>query len=224
MAKPTMNTAVNARNPTGITFTKEQKDSWMREHYWHHAVRYSLDYYIAGRFAVAHQFTPVGANILHHAVELLLKACLAHDDPLEKILEYGHPKRGYGHDIVRLWQEFKARQAATLAEFDTVIEGIHAFEDIRYPETIVRDGATILINIFDVETVVEDGQMPVVGDDQMPEKTYTLTLPQIDRLMGLLFAASGANPPAFLPRVTNDAQALRYCDMVRPTLFGRVAS
>ena len=80
--KPTMNTAVNARNPTGITLTKEQKDSWMREGYWNHAIRYSLDYYIAGRFAVAHHFTPVGANILHHAVELLLKACLApHESP-----------------------------------------------------------------------------------------------------------------------------------------------
>src|SRR5271165_1727334 len=136
--EPTTNTAVNARNPTGITFTKEQKDSWMREGYWDHAIRYSLDYYIAGRFAIAHHFTPVGANILHHAVELLLKACLAHDDPLEKILEYWHPKKGYGHDIVRLWQEFKARQTSPApAEFDAVINSLHAFEDIRYPETLI---------------------------------------------------------------------------------------
>ncbi len=189
----------------------------MREGYWNHAIRYSLDYYIAGRFTVAHHFTPVGANILHHAVELLLKACLAHDDPLEKILEYWHPKRGYGHDIVCLWQEFKVRRAAAPAEFDAVIEGLHAFEDIRYPETLIRDGATILIDIFDVEN-------PVVEDDQMPGKTYRLTLPQIDRLMGLLFDASGANPPALLPRVTDDAHALHYYNMVRPTLFGRVAS
>ena len=211
-----MNTAVNARSPTGITLTKEQKDSRIRQGYWDHAIQYSLDYYIAGRFAIAHQFAPVGANILHHAVELLLKACLAQDDTLEKILEYGHKKRGYDHNIVRLWQEFKERRGAA-AEFDAVIKGLHAFEEIRYPETLIRDGATISIDIFDAEN-------PVAGDDQMPEKTYKLTLPQIDRLMGLLFDASGANPQAYLRRVTDDAHALRYYDMVRPTLFGRVAS
>jgi hypothetical protein len=54
-----------------------------------------------------------------------------------------------------------------------------------------------------------------------PENSYNLMLPQIDRLMGLLFDRSGANPPAFLPDVTDDKQALIYYDMVRPSLFGR---
>jgi hypothetical protein len=213
-----MNTAVDARNPTGVTFTQEQKDRSMREGYWDHAIRYGLDYYVVGRFAAAHGFTPVSANILHHAVELLLKARLAHDDPLDRILEYWHPKKGYGHDIVHLWQDFKARQpVAVPAEFNTIIEGLHAFEDIRYPERLIRDGAIILIDIFDVET-------PTVGKGHVPEKTYILKLPQIDSLMGLLFAASAANPPAFLPRITNDKQALTYYDMVRPTVFGRQAA
>lgn len=142
--EPTMNAVVDARNPTGITITQEQKNTWMREGYWDHAIRYGLEYYVAGRFAAAHRFTPVSANILHHAVELLLKACLAHDDPLEKILEYWHPKKGYGHDIVRLWQEFKARQTVPVpAEADTIISSLHAFEDIRYPETLIRDGAML---------------------------------------------------------------------------------
>jgi hypothetical protein len=213
-----MNTAVDARNPTGITLTKEQKDHSVREGYWSHAIRYGLDYYVVGRFATAHHFTPVSANILHHAVELLLKACVAHDDPLDKILEYSHPKKGYGHDIVRLWQDFKARQTAPVpAEFDAIIEGLHRFEDIRYPETLIRDGATISIGIFEVET-------PVLRNGLVPENAYSLMLPQIDRLMGLLFDASGANPPAFLPRVADDKQALIYYDMVRPTLFGRQAA
>jgi hypothetical protein len=100
------------------------------------------------------------------------------------------------------------------AEFDAIIEGLHAFEDIRYPETLIRDGATISIGIFEVET-------PVLRNGLVPEKAYSLMLPQIDRLMGLLFDASGANPPAFLPRVTEDKQALIYYGMVRSTLFGR---
>jgi hypothetical protein len=212
-----MNAAIDARNPTGITFTQEQKNTWMREGYWDHAIRYGLEYYVSGRFAIAHGFTPVGANILHHAVELLLKACLAHDDPLEKILEYWHPKKGYGHDIIRLWQEFKARQTVTVpAEADTIINSLHAFEDIRYPETLIRDGAMILIDIFDVPDVPTQA-------NQVTEPTYRLKLPQIDWLMGLLFDASGANPPAFLPRVTDDNQALVYYNMLRPTLFGKPA-
>jgi hypothetical protein len=210
-----MNTAVDARNPTGIKLTQEQKDRSLREGYWIHAIRYGLDYYVTGRFATAHHFTPVSANILHHAVELLLKACLAQDDPLDKILEYWHPKNGYGHNIVRLWQDFKARQPAPVpAEFDAIIEGLHAFEDIRYPETLIRDGATISIGIFEVET-------PVLRNGLVPVNAYSLMLSQIDRLMGFLFDASGANPPAFLPRVTDDKQALIHYGMVRSTLFGR---
>ena len=208
-----LNTAVDIRNPTGVTLTQEQKDQSAREGYWIHAIRYGLEYYVAGRFATAHHFTPVSANILHHAVELLLKACLAHDDPLGRILEYGHPRKGYGHNLLLLWQEFKKRRTVP-TEFDAIIEGLHAFEDIRYPETLIRDGATISIGIFEVET-------PILIDGKVPENAYSLMLPQIDRLMGLLFEASGANPPAFLPRITDDKQALIYYDMVRPTLFGR---
>jgi hypothetical protein len=216
--EPTENAGVDVRNPTGITITQAQKDVWMREGYWDHAIRYGLDYYVAGRFAAAHRFTPVSANILHHAVELLLKACLAYDDPLERILEYWHPKKGYGHDIVRLWQEFKARQTIPVpAEFDVVINSLHAFEDIRYPETLIRDGAMILVDIFDVpETQTQN--------TQMKEPHYRLKLPQIDRLMGLLFDASRANPPAFLPRITDDKMALFYYDKLRSTLFGKSAS
>jgi hypothetical protein len=64
---------MSGENPTGITLTQNQKDESMREGYWSHAIRYGLEYCVTGRFATAHQFTPVGANILHHAVELLLK-------------------------------------------------------------------------------------------------------------------------------------------------------
>jgi len=207
--------AANARNPTGFKLTQQQRDESTRQSYWSTTIRYGLEYYVAGRFATAHRFNPVSANILHHAVELLLKACLAHDDPLERILDYWHPKKGYGHDIVRLWEAFKTRQTVAVpTEFDEIIKGLHAFEDIRYPETLIRDGAMISIGIFEVEN-------PVLRDGQIPEKLYVLMLPQIDRLMGFLFKASGANPPAFLPDVTEDKQAMIYYDMVRRTFFGR---
>jgi hypothetical protein len=207
--------AVNDRNPAGIVLTQAQKDDSERSSYWCNAIEYGLQYYVAGRFATAHRFIPVSANILHHAVELLLKACLAHDDPLDKIREYGHPKKGYGHDIRLLWQEFKARRPAPVApEFDAIIEGLHAFEDIRYPETLIREGATISLGIFEVE------YPPITRNGKLPENLYVLMLPQIDRLVGLLFDSSGANPQAFLPQI-DDKQALIYYEMVRTTLLGR---
>ena len=216
-----MSAVVDDRNPTGFVPTQAQRDQSERDGYWIHALEYGLQYYVAGRFATAHRFMPVSANILHHAVELLLKACLAHDDPLDRIREYGrHPsKGGYGHDLKLLWRDFKARQTVPVpAEFDAVIDGLHDFEDIRYPETLVRDGATISIGLFETQGP------PIQVDGQTPANLYVLQLPQIDRLMGLLFAASGANPPAFLPRITEDTTALMYYNMVRPTLFGRSAA
>lgn len=61
-------------------------------------------------------------------------------------------------------------------------------------------------------------------DGKVLENAYALMLPKIDRLMGLPFEASGANPPAFLPRITDDKQALIYYDMVRQKPFGRTAT
>jgi hypothetical protein len=68
---------------------------------------------------------------MHHAVEFLLKACLARQDPAdagksdtwEQISEY--PRR-YGHDLVRLWREFKRRHPdPALAAYDDFIEGLN---------------------------------------------------------------------------------------------------
>jgi hypothetical protein len=206
--------AVDDRNPLGVKLTQKQLDESERESYRYHAVEYGLDYYIAGRFSIAHRSMSVGASILHHAVEMLLKACLAKDDPIETIREYGYRER-YGHNLSRLWQEFRARNRLPLStEFDATIQGLHEFEAIRYPDKMIREGAQIRMDIFDVDN-------PPSTNAQMPEKLYALKLPQVDRLMGLLFPASGMNPLIFLPRFENDKLSMIYYDMVRQTLFGR---
>jgi hypothetical protein len=209
--------AVEVANPPGIpSLTQEQRNELERMGYWEQAIRYGLDYYVSGRFATAHHFNPVSANILHHGVEMMLKACLARNDTLEEIRKYG-AKGSYGHDIEELWRAFRNRQDTPPAdEFDAIIRGLHAFEDIRYPERLVRDGATISIGIFET-----DGPGIRRLDGRPLRPTYELQLPRIDRLMRLLFEASGANPDAFLPRVTNDERAMIFYNTVRPKLFGR---
>jgi hypothetical protein len=204
---------VNERNPMGITLTPEQKDESERDDYRYHAVDYGLDYYVAGRFSIAHRSMAVGASILHHAVEMLLKACLAKDDPIETIRKYGY-RESYGHNLARLWQEFRARNQLPLStEFDATIESLHDFELIRYPDKMIREGAQIRMDIFDVDN-------PPSTNAQMPEKLYALKLPPVERLIGLLFAASEMNPVNFLPRLENDQMAMFYYDKVRATLFG----
>lgn len=211
-----MNDAVNDRNPTGIKITKEQKEKSFKEDYWRHAIQYGLQYYVAGRFAIVNGFTPVSANLMHHGVELLLKACLARDDSYETILKYGYKKEGYGHDIALLWAAFKGRrEAAVPEEFDKVIEGLQAFEDIRYPEHLIQHGAVIRFGLFDVSEPIRD-------NSQRPERPYSLQLPQIDRLMGLLFEASDGNPNVFLQDITaGHERLLIYYEMLRATLLGR---
>jgi hypothetical protein len=149
---------------------------------------------------------------------MLLKACLAHGDPVARIREYGNsPKKGgYGHDIRLLWKEFKSRQGTPVpSEFDAIVEGLHKFEEIRYPEKLVQNGATISLGPFECEGP------PITRNGQVPKNSYVLMLPQIDRLVGLLFDASGANPLVFLPRIRDDEQSMIFYNMVRQTLLGR---
>jgi hypothetical protein len=202
------------RNPTGIELTQEQRDRSFQESYWSHAIRYGIQYYVAGRFAAASAFTPVLANLLHHAVELLLKACLAYDDPVERIRKYGSSKDGYGHNLPLLWKEFKSRNAiAARPEFDRIIDALHRFEEIRYPEQLIDDGAIININIFAVDSQPLD-------ERRAEHPAYSLSLPEVDELMGLLFISTRCNREVFLAEV-NDERRRLYYDTLTTSLFGR---
>jgi hypothetical protein len=198
----------------GIELTQEQKDELFRKHYWELAIRYGLQYYVAGRFAAANYFAPVSANLLHHAVELLLKSCLSYEDPIETIRKYGYERDGYGHNIPKLWDAFKSRQTTSLPdEFDIVISALHAFEEIRYPEELIKDGAIITIN-----PIVEE---PIHVEGQASSRRFHLTLPPIDRLVRLLFTASHGNPEVFLREIADEqGTGDRNYRTIKATLLG----
>jgi hypothetical protein len=199
-------------NPPRIELTQIQRDEVFRQGYWSQAIRYAIQYYVSGRFAAASGFTPVLANLLHHAVELMLKACLAYDDSVAQIRRYGNSRNGYRHNLPLLWSEFKRRNlAVTRPGFDQIIDALHKFEEIRYPEQLVDGGATIAIDIFDVEG----------GDTRRDgETSFVLKLPQIDELMGILFTATRCNPAAFLGEVDDERRRMYY-DRLTTSLFGR---
>jgi len=141
-------------NPTGIKLTQAQLDDSFKSSYWDHAIRTGAFYYISGRYSVIAGFLVVQANILHHGVEMFLKAILSRADMPERIRQYGHQKKGYGHSLVRLWQELKARNPAIdFTSHDGTVAALDKFEDIRYPEELVSGGAQIVVNIHDVPPV-----------------------------------------------------------------------
>jgi hypothetical protein len=129
----------------------------------------------------------VQANILHHGVEMFLKAILSRADMPERIRQYGHQKKGYGHSLVRLWQELKARNPTIdFTSHDGTVAALDKFEDIRYPEELVSGGAQIVVNIHDVP--------PVKSTNPASVPEFELSLPAIDRLMALLFGLAHYNP------------------------------
>lgn len=158
-----------------------------------HAVEYGLHYYLAGRYSMFAGLTPTCGNQMHHAVELLLKACLARDDTWQQILNYGQI---YGHDLEKLWAEFKKRNPdPTLNAHDEVITGLNRFEDIRYPEDLIQGGAMLGVGLYEVPS--EHRTAPVEGSGSLStpeERRFYLELPRIDRLAQTLFKASDYNP------------------------------
>ena len=79
-------------------------------------------------------------NLIHHAVELLLKGELSKTVPLEDLKN----KKKFGHKLPKLWTTFKALfSSEDLSEFNMMISELEKFERIRYPDEILANGAFI---------------------------------------------------------------------------------
>src|SRR5262245_47522946 len=101
--------------------------------------RMGLDYYAAGRFAAIGGLYSVAGNLLHHAVEMLLKGALS--DVLSEKQRFG-----FRHRLDELWKEYKRHSGdATLNTFDSALLGLDKFEEIRYPEKPVAEGMILQI-------------------------------------------------------------------------------
>jgi len=108
----------------------------------HKFFRYGCQYYVAGRYGVFAALLPVAANLHHHAIELLLKGALSRSMSLKEM------KDKLGHKLDRCWEAFKTQAGEkNLNWFDVVIEKLNQFEDIRYPDELLRNGASMMFDI-----------------------------------------------------------------------------
>ncbi len=176
-----------ARLPIGKTALKQHPD--FQEHARWKFPEYALQYYITARFAHAAAFTPVAGNLYHHAVELMLKHRL-----LKKysLADLASAKKGFGHDLPRLWESFKAEVAdQSLSRFDDLITELQCFEDIRYPDELALTGGHLFLLIK---------RQHKSGPTKLPKGNvphFNLALEDMDDLMIVLFEKCSVNLLAF---------------------------
>jgi hypothetical protein len=145
---------------------------------------YGFAYYLCARFSALAKQTLVTGNIYHHAIENLLKAGLSKKYTPHEL------KKTFGHNLERLWADFKAySRVANLSTWDGVIEDLHLWEDIRYPDELIEHGAQLCI-AWDTPGVSG------IGIKAMPP-LFRITVRDLDLLVNALIPLIGVNPKAF---------------------------
>jgi hypothetical protein len=144
-----------------------------------------VQYYIAARSAVWARLLPVCGNLYHHSVEMFLKSGLARKYTLLNL------RKKFGHKLPVLWNEFKKEfPAPSLSQFDTVIADVEEFEDVRYPDNVLKHGAQMVI---DLRGDFAPPPSPPVPSPQK-EPLYKFYFDDVDRLIGEIFIVSSRNP------------------------------
>lgn len=147
-----------------------------------------FQYYTAGRLAFLTQLTPITGNLFHHAIEMQIKARLSQTHTLEEL-----SRKPFGHRLFSLWDAFKAEFSdEELDEFDSVISLLDEFEELRYPDSILKNGASVMLQI----TAPVTAHLSNLGSVAVPE--YTLVLNDIDRLFARILQVSSRNPLFFI--------------------------
>ncbi len=161
---------------------------------------YGWQYYTAGRYARFAEQQPVYANLLHHAVEMFLKALLA--------------RRGYSsqqlkeldHDLDEIWEEFKKNtNDPKLRGFDKTIRKLDEFEEIRYPDHIVKHGAILSAPID--KAAARSGRIKTPSGK---EPRRSIDLESVDALVAAIHKASSANPAFFAQGRMMNRHAAKY--------------
>ena len=131
----------------------------------------AVQHYVGGRILALQMHMPVAGNILHHAVELFLKAQIAEYTPTKELAN----SKKYGHHLDLLWHEYTRRvPACPEYHFETISE-LDRFEEIRYPRAEREQLAT--------SYALYKGSD---GSRQTAEGAYSFTLECIDELVSFL--------------------------------------
>src|SRR6266511_3456198 len=152
-----------------------------------HFYKIALEYYVSGRAALLCGNTRTPGNLLHHAVEMLLKGQLSKTIPLEVLAA----RKKFGHDLPKLWTAFKGLfPTDDLTEFDTMIDELHKFEEIRYPDHILDHGADITLGFC-------RGKPCTRSTPGQTQPEYQMGVGDVDAFLARLFPLCRLNPRSY---------------------------
>ncbi len=147
---------------------------------------FATKYYVTGRFAARAGLIPIHGNLLHHAVEMYLKAALVGP------LTIKESKNKYSHGLPKLWARFKAEVVdPALERFDPTIAALHEFESIRYPDEVVAKGMTATVAWAPLDAVNVSGSAPM-----LPK--YEVIIGDVDNLVIEVLKRASLNPKFFV--------------------------
>ncbi|SBV37671.1 hypothetical protein STPYR_12614 [uncultured Stenotrophomonas sp.] len=133
----------------------------------------ALQHYVAGRMLALQLQTHVAGNILHHAVELFLKAELSPTATIDEL------KNKYRHNLKKIWVAYKALHSDVPDDFASTIADLDAFEEIRYPSA-EKESIGHRYALF----------KELAALHLMPQSTYSLVLESIDELIAFTISKS----------------------------------
>ena len=165
-----------------------------------------IDYYVAGRFsALPGRSIIVSGNLLHHAIEMLLKGalCKAQTHSPQQI-------RWMGHNLKRAWKAFKSSfPDPRLNALDSAVKDLNKFEELRYPNTQFSTMVQMMIlkraHVAQTNVTSTAG---LTGTRGPTPKKYAYILEDVDELVKLIFDVGRINPQLF-PMPTPALEMLR---------------
>ena len=152
-----------------------------------HFYKIALEYYVSARAALLCHNSLITGNLLHHAVEMLLKGQVSKTVPLEELKN----RKKFGHKLPKLWMAFKGLfPTEDLTEFDTMIDELEKFEKIRYPDKMLAYGACIGLGFG-------RGKPVTSMTPGRTEPEYQMGVGDVDAFFARLFPLCRLNPKAY---------------------------